>query len=180
MAELELVKPYEPECDFIIDDILEEDKEISLDDTNPELQFTKFLYAIRHIESDMDKMKLNAENMITEINNWLEKKLASKQNQIDFMCKLMKNYLSQKSLKSLTLPSGNVGFRKQPERVEVVDEDKFMEFATFDIIKIEPEKFVPDLNAIKAKLKETGELPVGVDFITPEPKFYYKINGKTK
>jgi hypothetical protein len=28
MAELQLVQKYEPECDFVIDDILEEDKEI--------------------------------------------------------------------------------------------------------------------------------------------------------
>ena len=179
MAELSLVKQFEPECDFIIDDILEEDKEISLDDTNPTLQFTKFLYGIRHIESEMDQMKLNAGNMITEINSWLDKKLESKQKQIDFMCGLMKNYLSQQGIKSLPLPSGTIGFRKQPERIEIVDEDVFMEHATFDIIKVEPEKFLPDLKAIKAKIKDQGIIPAGVDIVTPEMKFFYKLNGRS-
>jgi len=143
MAELQLIRE-EPVCDFVIDDILKEDEEISLDDTNPELQFTKFLYGIRHIQSEMEKMKINAENMIAEINSWLEKKLESKQKQIDYMCSLMKNYLSQKHLKSLTLPSGNIGFRKQPEKVEIVNADQFFEHATIDLIKVVPEKFEPD------------------------------------
>ena len=178
MAELSLVKPYEPECDFVIDDILSEDKEISFDDMNPEIQITKFLYAIRFREREMEKMKTNAENMISEINSWLEKKLESKQKQIEFMSNHMKNYLSQKNLKSLALPSGNIGFRKQPDKVEIVDPDTFFENATFDIIRVVPEKFEPDLAAIKAKIKENGEIPAGVDLITPDPKFYYKLNGK--
>jgi hypothetical protein len=178
MAELQLANSPELECNFVIDDILSEDKEISLDDTHPELQFTKFLYAFRFIEREMEKMKLNAENMIGEINSWLDKKLASKQNQIDFMCKLMQNYLAQKGLKSLALPSGNIGFRKQPDKVEIIDVDTFFEKATFDLIRVVPEKFEPDLAAIKAKIKENGELPAGVDLVTPDPKFYYKLNGK--
>lgn len=178
MAELQLISKSEPECDFVIDDILTEEKEISLDDTNPELQFTKFLYAIRYLEREMDKLKSNAENMITEINTWLDKKIASKQNQIDHMCKLMSNYLTHKSLKSLHLPSGNIGYRKQPEKVEIIDVDTFFEKATFDLIRVVPEKFEPDLSAIKAKIKENGELPAGVDLVTPDPKFYYKLNGK--
>lgn len=178
MAELSLVKPSDPECDFVIDEILSEDKEISFDDTHPEIQITKFLYAIRFIEREMEKMKVNAENMIAEINNWLEKKLESKQKQIEFMCNHMKNYLSQKGLKSLTLPSGNIGFRKQPDKVEIIDVDAFFEKATFDLIRVVPEKFEPDLAAIKAKIKENGEIPAGVDLITPESKFYYKLNGK--
>jgi len=178
VAELSLVKQSDSECDFVIDDILSEDKEISLDDTLPELQFTKFLYAFRFIENEMEKMKQNAANMIEEINSWLEKKLSSKQNQIDFMCKLMQNYLSQKGLKSLTLPSGNIGFRKQLDKVEIIDVDAFFEKATFDLIRVVPEKFEPDLAAIKSKIKERGEIPAGVDLITPPSKFYYKLNGK--
>lgn len=64
MGELQLVNQYEPETDFVIDDILNDDKEIVIDKNDPEVQFSKFLYAIRYIENEMDKMKLNAEKMI--------------------------------------------------------------------------------------------------------------------
>ena len=168
------------EAIFNIDELIKDDPEIFINANDPELQCSKFLYAIKIIEQDIEKCQLNAENMINEISKWLEKKINQKQGQIEFMCNYMRNYISQKNLKSLSLPAGNIGFRKQVDKVEITDPDKFMEFATFDIIKVEPEKFIPDISAIKAKLKETGVLPVGVKLITPEPKFYYKINGKEK
>jgi hypothetical protein len=126
----------------------------------------------------MEKMKTNAENMIAEITGWLEKKLESKQKQIDYMCSLMQNYLSQKHIKSLTLPSGNVGFRKQPDKVEIINVDQFFEHAAIDLIKVVPEKFEPDLSAIKALIKEKGEIPAGVDITIQESKFYYKLNNR--
>ncbi len=93
------------------------------------------------------------------------------------MCSIMKNYLEQKNIKSLTLPSGNIGFRKQPDKIAIVDADTFFEKATFDLIRVVPEKFEPDLQVIKARIKEKGEIPAGVDIVTPTPKFYYKLNN---
>ncbi len=163
---------------FDIDEILANDKEIVVDPNDPELMCSKYLYVIKKIEAEIERCKFNADAMIQEVTQWLDKKIEQKRGQIDFMSNFMRNYLKQKNFKSLALPTGSIGFRKQPDKVEITDEEKFMEFATFDIIRVEPEKFVPDMNAIKAKLKETGELPEGVELITPEPKFYYKLNGK--
>ncbi len=172
------ILPVNTGDNFIIDDLIKDDPDIYLHSDNPELQCSKFLFGIAKIEAEMDRCRKNAQSMIDEINFWLEGQLTKRQKQIDFMANYCKNYLAQNNMKSLSLPSGNIGFRKQPDKIEITDPDTFFEKATFELIRVVPEKFEPDISAIKNRFKEKGTVPPGVTVAPQEPKFYYKLNNR--
>lgn len=173
------ILPVNTGDNFIIDDLIKDDPDIYLHSDNPELQCSKFLFGITKIESEMERCRKNAQSMIDEINFWLEGQISKRQKQIDFMANFCRNYLAQNDIKSLNLPAGNIGFRKQPEKIEISDADLFFEKATFDLIRVVPEKFEPDLTAIKSRIKDKGTIPPGVSVVSLEPKFYYKLNKKS-
>jgi len=121
-------------------------------------------------------VKLAAEKLIQDIEAWQERKTYQHQSQIDFLSRQMESYLRQKQVKSLPMPSGTIGLRKQPPKIEIIDEDKFYEFADASLLRRVPESFAPDLKAIKERVKATGDIPKGVDVIEQDSKFYYKLN----
>jgi len=147
-----------------------------LTDESPEVRFSKFLYVIKMKEREITKVKATAEKLIQDIEAWTDKKISQHQGQIEFLSKQMENYLRQQQLKSLPLPSGTVGLRKQQPKILIIDEDKFYENADASILRRIPESFEPDLKAIKEKLKTTGEIPEGIEVTEQEAKFYYKLN----
>lgn len=147
-----------------------------LTDDSPEVRFAKFLWIIRMKEQEITKVKATAEKLILDIETWTDKKINQHQGQIDFLSKQMENYLRQKEIKSLPLCSGTIGLRKQQPKITIVDSDKFYENADESILRRIPESFEPDLKSIKEKLKATGEIPVGVEVIEQDRKFYYKLN----
>ena len=147
-----------------------------LTDESPEVRFSKFLYVIKMKEQEIAKVKAIAEKLIQDIETWTDKKIGQHQGQIEFLSKQMENYLRQKEIKSLPLPSGTIGLRKQQPKILIIDEDKFYEKADASILRRIPESFEPDLKAIKEKLKTTGEIPEGIEVTEQEAKFYYKLN----
>jgi hypothetical protein len=88
----------------------------------------------------------------------------------------MKNYLIIQNQKSLSLPSGKIGFRSQQDKVEIVDKELFFNKASPDLLRRVPESFEPNLKMIKELIKKTGFIPNGIEVKSHEAKFYYKIN----
>jgi hypothetical protein len=76
----------------------------------------------------------------------------------------------------MSLPAGIVGLRRQPDKVEVTNAELFYEKADAGLIRKIPETQEPDLKKIKEQIKLTGEVPDGVDVVSQESKFYYKLN----
>jgi hypothetical protein len=124
----------------------------------------------------IQSVNATAEKLIDEIEQWRERKTQQHQGQIDFLSARMAGYLKQQQLKSLHLPSGTIGLRKQQSKIEIVDSDKFYESVPSELLRYVPESFEPDLKKIREHIKTTGEVLVGLDVIEQEPKFYYKLN----
>jgi hypothetical protein len=70
--------------------------------------------------------------------------------------------------------------RKLPDKVEISDMDKFLESATQEVITIVPETVKPDLNKIKAYLKNSGHILPGITVIEGKEEFKLTINNKSK
>lgn len=164
----------------LLEDFLNEldtgDGLVSIEEIEPEIRIDKFLWVIRQKEIELNKCRAIAEESITRTQSWIDKKEISSNSAIEFLTGQMKNYLRQRELKSLSLPNGNIGFRKQPDTIEIIDETLFLEKAKPEFLRHIPEKFEADLKSIKDFIKETSEIPEGLDLKSKGDKFYYKLS----
>ena len=154
----------------------EEQADLQKEEVTPEIRFTRFLWKIKFIEQDLDKHQRVAEDTIKEVSEWFDKKRNQLEKQIKFLCDQMQNYLSIQDLKSLSLPSGKIGFRNQQDKIEIIDYDLFYSKALPGLLRRVPESYEPDLKKIKEHIKTTSAIPEGIDIIPQDPKFYYKLN----
>lgn len=157
-----------------MDEAIENAEELT--DESPEVRFSKFLYVIKIKEQEITRVKATAEKLIQDIEAWTEKKIGQHQGQIEFLSKQMENYLRQQNQKSLPLPSGTIGLRKQQDKITITDEELFYQKASPELLRHVPESFEPDMKKIKEHIKTTGEIPIGIELTPVDVKFYYKLN----
>jgi hypothetical protein len=160
--------------DEIFPDDIEQGEFINSDD--PQVLFAKFLWRIKYLEDEIGQYKSTAEKLMQEIETWLAHKSNQKQSQIDFLSGRMEEYLRTREIKSMSLPAGLIGLRKSQDKIEITNEELFYEKADAGLIRKIPETQEPDLKKIKEQIKLTGEVPDGVDVVSQESKFYYKLN----
>ena len=154
----------------------DEEKEEIKEEQSPEVRFTRFLYKIKFIEQDIEKNKKIAEDTIKEITDWFDKRRNQLEKQIKFLSDQMQNYLIIQDLKSLSLPSGKIGFRNQVDKIEIINYDLFYNKALPELLRQVPESYEPDIPKIKMHIKNTGDIPEGLQLTPQDPKFYYKLN----
>lgn len=147
-----------------------------IQDLEPEMRLDKFLYVIRQKEKELQRCSALAEESIKRAQSWIDKKANTINSAIDFLSSQMRNYLKQNQLKSLSLPNGSIGFRKQQDTIEIIDETLFLTTANSELLRHIPEKFEADLKSIKDHIKKTSEIPAGVELKTKQDKFYYKLS----
>ena len=152
-----------------------DDKVTDIESITPEIRLDKFLWVIKLKEAELEKCKDLANESITKTQNWLNSKEQKICSTIEYLSGQMRNYLKSQKLKTLSLPMGTIGFRKQPDTLEIIDESAFFENALPELIRHIPESFTPDLKAIKEHIKLTGDLPDGIEIKTKDEKFYYKL-----
>lgn len=142
-----------------------------------ETRINKFLFVIKLKESELKKCELLAQDTFTKTQSWLDSRRERIISTIEYLTRQMQNYLRTQNQKTMSLPNGSIGFRKQPDSIEITNEELFLSNAGPDLLKHIPEKYQPDLNAIKKHLKLTGDLPDGVELISKGDKFYYKLES---
>jgi len=163
--------------DFLNGLDLYEDTAVSIDEIEPEIKLDKYLWVIRQKENELQRSKALAQESIRRTQAWLDKKESTINSAIEFLSGQMKNYLKQNKLKSLSLPNGNIGFRKQSDVVIIQNEEIFLENAKPELLRHIQESYEPDLKAIKDYIKKSGgDLPIGIDLKPQESKFYYKLS----
>lgn len=104
--------------EFIAEEVVEEKERFKIESDH---QADWALRKIKEAENEIEKVEYFAETQIRQIENWKSKQLEKQHNSIDYFKSLLAEYLQNKrkedpKLKSITLPSGNVGFRKKPAK----------------------------------------------------------------
>jgi len=151
----------------------------SFEEVEPEIKLDKYLWVIRQKENELQRCKALAEQSINRSQNWFDKKENTINSAIEFLSGQMRNYLKQNKLKSLSLPNGNIGFRKQSDVVIIQSEEIFLANAKPELLRHTEESYEPDLKAIKDYIKKSGgDLPKGIDLKPQEAKFYYKLSDE--
>jgi hypothetical protein len=143
------------------------------------------LIEIRKLEEQIEKNFDTAAQEREIIKNWALERNAMLNARIEWLSRKLELFLKEENLKTLDLPNGIIRMRKQPERVIIVDEERFFKKATTSLLNIIPDTAKPDLLKIKAWIKRTGRVPEGVEVSTSDEKFSYTLkkengNGKEK
>jgi hypothetical protein len=158
-----------------IDDLVKEaeEKEQKLNRELADLM----LLEIRNLQEEIERVFDQAEKERTIIKNWAITKNSKLTNRIEWISKKLELFLKEENVKTLELAFGSLRFRKQPDRVEILDNELFLNNATSNMLSIIPETAKADLNKIKAFIKRSGRTPKGCEVIPGEVKFSYSINN---
>ena len=135
------------------------------------------LLEIRNLQDEIERVFDQAEKERTIIKNWAITKNSKFAGRIEWISKKLELFLKEENVKTLELAFGSLRFRKQPDRVEILDNELFLNNATSNMLSIIPETAKADLNKIKAFIKRSGRTPKGCEIIQGELKFSYSINN---
>ncbi len=158
-----------------IDELLEE-AEAKEEKINREL-IDLVLIEIRDLQDQVEQNFEQAERERTIIKNWAINSNDKLVNRIQWLEKRLEAWLKEEGQKTVDLPNGVIRFRKQPDRIEIIDNELFLNNATSNMLSIIPETAKADLNKIKNFVKRSGRTPKGCEILKGEIKFSYSINN---
>ena len=120
------------------------------------------------------EIKELADAEIARIKEWAEKQTKQHENSVEYLQGVLRPWFEEQGEKSISLPSGRVRFRKVPDKFNFTDETAVIAWAKVHQPKSIRVKEEIDKNEIKRYIKETGEMPDGVEVEKPEPVFEVK------
>lgn len=135
------------------------------------------LIEIGKLQDQIAQNFAEAEKEVNIIKQWALNKNSKLQNKINFLCLKLEAYIREEGVKTIELPHGELRYHKKPDKVEITNLDQFLSSATADMIRVVPEEIKPDLNKIKAYIKEKGRIPKGITIMEGKEEFSYKLNN---
>ncbi len=142
--------------------------------------FDLILIEVGKLQSEIELNFAEAEKEIEIIKEWSLNKNSKLQNKIEMLSRKLEAYIREENKKTIELPHGDLKFHKKPDKVEISNLDEFLKSATADMIRTEPEEIKPDLNKIKAYIKEKGRVPKGITVLEGKEEFSYKLRLNRK
>ena len=141
------------------------------------------LHKIQRLNRGIEWARKLAEDQKKKIDAWLEQQIANRQEAITSQENLLKLYaedrLKNSKRKSVSLPSGKFGYRKQPPKI-THDDTILLAFAKEAAPQFVKVKESLDWAGMKKScvidqgkmIDENGEVLPGITIEQPEPKFY--------
>lgn len=142
--------------------------------------FDLILIEVGKLQSEIELNFAEAEKEIEIIKEWSLNKNSKLQDKIEMLSRKLEAYIREENKKTIELPHGDLKFHKKPDKVEISSLDEFLKSATADMIRTEPEEIKPDLNKIKAYIKEKGRVPKGITVLEGKEEFSYKLRLNRK
>ena len=120
------------------------------------------------------EIKELADAEITRIIEWAEKQTKQHENSVEYLQGVLRPWFEEQGEKSISLPSGRIRFRKLPDKFKWKDEQAVISWAKINHPKAIRTKEELDKKEIASYIKQTGEMPDGVEIEKPEPIFEVK------
>jgi hypothetical protein len=136
------------------------------------------LSEMRKLEVAIASKFAQAEEEKKIIDEWAISRNVKLQEKSDRIVTQLKLFMESQDaeVKTIDLPNGKLLRRKTPDKIEIVDLEKFLINADKSMVTLQPEIVKPNLNKIKAYYKMTLKLPEGTKLIEGEEKFNIKLN----
>ena len=157
----------------------EEKRKLELD----RLRADQLLTAIGTLEQRADEINELADSEIKLIEEYRKREITKVQKKISWLSWNLEQFVRSSGEKTINLPHGSLKLRLGRDKVTVVELQRFLDVPSNQkYLKIIPESYEPDIQAIHDHIKATGHIPDGVDMKPAESKFSYTIrsnkNGK--
>jgi len=175
--ELKDMGPRDPEDSYLYDVL----GEMNLDDpiTTDEVvegQTTanKYLYVISKLRNEIEKVKAVGQDQIESAQAYIDRESNKREKTIDFLSERLHLFMMGQDQKTISLPNGDLKMRARQDKVQVVDEEKVLAWiksgsSDFDsMLRI---KEMINKAEMKKYIKETGDIPDGVEVESQEPSF---------
>ena len=107
---------------------------------------------------------------------WLEREQERIDRRIAWHEAALQGFLWQTGKKSVRLIHGAIRRIKGRERVEVTDEETFLSHASMDLIR-EQTLRQPNKKAVLAHIRQTGEIPAGIDLVCGDDTIKIETEG---
>lgn len=139
------------------------------------------LAAIAVIEDQVNEINSIAEQEIKLIQEWNLSQLNKLNKKISWLAFNLEMFLKKLDESTVTLAHGVIKMRKGRDKVEVIDEQKFLPIGQrLGLVRTIAAKVEPDLIAIMNHIKLTGGKPLTGTMLTPgQPRFSYKTTKGT-
>jgi hypothetical protein len=123
---------------------------------------------INEIDQEMNSITLVVKKEIEYIKEWNQSRKSKLERQRKYLMRVLETYMMINNKSKLNLPHGKASYRKQPYKVDILDENLLITQGYFR------EKQSLDKKSIMDNFKKTGEIPQGCDIIKEEEKLYVK------
>lgn len=160
-----------------LDELLEEAeaREITLHLAHVDL----VLAEISNLEQKISDNFLQTEQEKKILDEWTLRKNSKLQDRINWMTKKLESFMKDQAdnVKTIDLPNGKLLRRKQPDKIEIIDLEKFMLSANSYMLSVVPEVVKPDLKKVMAAYKRNLILPEGTRLVIGEERFSIKLKN---
>jgi hypothetical protein len=154
----------------------EEKRKLELD----RLRADQLLTAIGTLEQRADDINDLADSEIKLIEEYRETEITKVQKKISWLSWNLEQFARTSGEKTINLPHGSLKLRLGRDKVTVVEIQKFLDVPSNQkYLKIIPESYEPDIQAIHDHIKATGHIPDGVDMKPATSKFSYTTKRST-
>ena len=138
------------------------------------------LARIAYRDKAIDKIKALRDYKCQQAVEWANREIIKIEKQKQWHLDSLKYFMeginrSNPKVKSLSFPSGKIGLRQTPQRIEI-DADFVPSEHTDDPFVVAKTTHVVAKEDMKAHLKNTGELPDYASVVPGKKKFYYQPN----
>ena len=147
-----------------------------MEETQRQAHYDLVLLEIGKLEKQIADNFEEADKEVRIIKQWALNKNSTLQDKINFYERKLEAYILEIGAKTIDMPHGILKYHKKQDRVEISDMELFLKNARPEMLSTIPEQLKPDLNKIKAFIKQKGRIPNGVKLIEGQDEFSYKIN----
>ncbi len=157
-----------------LDELLEMAEQKELMQT--EAYYDLLLAEIKKMRMQIEYNFNEAEKEVKIINKFVLKKNTVLDERIKTIERKLEMFIREKDVKSISLANGTLKMHKKQDRIEIIDMETFLKYASKELLDFVPESYKASITKIKQWIK-FKPVPKGVTVVQGKPEFSYTLNN---